>query len=625
MWFCKAQARAFGPLSSGKADQLDFRQGLNVVHGGNEAGKSSWHAALTVALCGRRRGRGRTTDEAVFATQHRPWSSGDDGPWAVALEMELDSGSRLRIDRDLHLNKTTIRDPELGDRRLVDVESEITKDGSPDGALMVGLNRNTFAMAASVCQASVIADVDMAHLAAKERKERRGALRTLLERVANENEAASAVEAIKGIDRYKREIVGEDKRHRTGRLRSAAETERLAGCDLDKVRDRRDAYENALEAKEWLSQVVDEIQEYQEGVQSRSEVVPPRREAEPSRRRESTRVWVTVGVALLAVIGIGVTVGLVAGVVAGVVASPVAWFVAKELAKDSVPNRLRLKDTGCAQDELRDANPGSQAHSSSGDGMRAQGRATPPVPPAEQGWRERSADAGAAFEALLDYDHSLSGWQELTGDVQAMMRSSEANLYLAKGVLAGVKSAEVDVGAAEAELGEASRDLARMLQLRCVLAKAEEHLQAAVDNAYRTLAPQISEKVSDLVSQVTNGRYRSVLVDPADLSVRLESASGERRDSLHVSRGTTEQVYLALRVVLAEVLSTGREKCPLLLDDPTVHADSDRKAAILECLLEVADDRQIILFSQEQQVLDWAHSRKDAGVHLIELESVQPA
>lgn len=84
-------------------------------------------------------------------------------------------------------------------------------------------------------------------------------------------------------------------------------------------------------------------------------------------------------------------------------------------------------------------------------------------------------------------------------------------------------------------------------------------------------------------------------------------------------------MYLALRVALAEVLSTGRERCPLLLDDSTVHADSDRKAAILECLHEVAKERQVILFSQEQQVLEWARSRLDDGVHLIELGSAQPA
>ncbi len=633
MWFCEVEARAFGPLHSNKGDHLKFAPGLNIVHGPNEAGKSSWHAALMAALCGRRRGRGRTKDEATFVEQHRPWSSGDDGPWAVAVEMERDTGARMRIGRDLRLNETTISDPELGDRRLVDIESEILHDGSPDGALLVGLNRNTFAMAASVCQASVIADLDMTHLPVKDREERRGALRALLERVANENEAVSAVEAINGIDQYKRKIVGEDKENRTGLLRRAAEDMRAAKRHLVAVRGRRGAYENSLEALESLSQVVDEIREYQTGVQSRSEVDPARRETESSRRRESTRVRVTVRAILLTTIVIGVTVGLFAGVVAGiiassvagVIASSVAWFAAKGRAKDSVPNELRSKDTGRPQNDLEMRIPDRRRIHQSGDGMLAQGRAAPPVPPAEQSWRERSAKAHAVFEGLLDSDHSLSAWQELTGDVQAMLRSAEANFNRASGVLEGVKSTEVDVGAAEAKLGEALREHERMLQLRDVLAKAEEHLQAAVDNAYRTLAPQISEKVSDPVSQVTNGRYRRVLVDPADLSVRLETASGERRDSRHVSRGTTEQVYLALRVVLAEVLSTGREKCPLLLDDPTVHADSDRKATILEFLLEVANDRQVILFSQEQQVLDWAHSRKDAGVHLIELGSVQPA
>jgi DNA repair protein SbcC/Rad50 len=49
-------AVAFGPFRN---VTLKFAPQLTVIYGPNEAGKSSWHAAIYAALCGMRRGRGQ--------------------------------------------------------------------------------------------------------------------------------------------------------------------------------------------------------------------------------------------------------------------------------------------------------------------------------------------------------------------------------------------------------------------------------------------------------------------------------------------------------------------------------------------------------------------------------------
>jgi uncharacterized protein YhaN len=46
-----------------------------------------------------------------------------------------------------------------------------------------------------------------------------------------------------------------------------------------------------------------------------------------------------------------------------------------------------------------------------------------------------------------------------------------------------------------------------------------------------------------------------------------------------------------------------------VFDDVTVHADPARTTQILDLLLEISKERQVILFSQEQQVTDWARNR----------------
>ena len=73
-----------------------------------------------------------------------------------------------------------------------------------------------------------------------------------------------------------------------------------------------------------------------------------------------------------------------------------------------------------------------------------------------------------------------------------------------------------------------------------------------------------------------------------------------------LSYGTAEQVYLLLRVALADHLTRHHDTCPLVLDDVTVHADPARTHDILDLLLTTASQRQVILFTQEEQVAAWA-------------------
>ena len=73
-----------------------------------------------------------------------------------------------------------------------------------------------------------------------------------------------------------------------------------------------------------------------------------------------------------------------------------------------------------------------------------------------------------------------------------------------------------------------------------------------------------------------------------------------------LSEGTREQIYLLLRVAMAEHLVTPGEMAPLLLDEVTAQADAERKRRILGVLHELSADRQVILFSHDDDVLAWA-------------------
>ncbi len=162
----------------------------------------------------------------------------------------------------------------------------------------------------------------------------------------------------------------------------------------------------------------------------------------------------------------------------------------------------------------------------------------------------------------------------------------------------------------EEEHAAAEREVALLRRATNILEKTTEHLEAAQDEVHRLLAPDLGEALEKRLRLVTDGRYSAVRIDPeAGLEVRLEVEDGEYRSASELSHGTIDQVYLLLRIGLAEALGDKKESAPLFLDDATVHIDSARTTRFLDLLLALSKERQIVAFSQEEEVRDWALER----------------
>lgn len=176
--------------------------------------------------------------------------------------------------------------------------------------------------------------------------------------------------------------------------------------------------------------------------------------------------------------------------------------------------------------------------------------------------------------------------------------------------LPNVAEAEEDLSAAEVELSSVGR-------LQSTLQRTREFLLDAQERVHLDIAPHLQGSVERWLEDVTEGRYREVRVDPEKLEVKVRTNNGEFRDATYLSHGTAEQIYLLLRVGLAERLTRRGEACPLLLDDVLVQCDSTRKRAVLEVLKEISTERQVNLFSQEDEVLAWGQQHLTESQHSI--------
>ena len=113
-------------------------------------------------------------------------------------------------------------------------------------------------------------------------------------------------------------------------------------------------------------------------------------------------------------------------------------------------------------------------------------------------------------------------------------------------------AALISPSAAEEELTAAEAELARVEALGRTLASTIEFLRAAQERVHRDLAPRLTEAVTHWLPRVTQGRYVAAIVNPGNLAVQVRSSTGQLRDASSLSHGTEEQVYLLLRLALAD-------------------------------------------------------------------------
>ncbi len=214
-----------------------------------------------------------------------------------------------------------------------------------------------------------------------------------------------------------------------------------------------------------------------------------------------------------------------------------------------------------------------------------------------------SVDAASAAE-------ELSALRQAASQAETGAATAEGELGLFAGSIGSVAEAEEACVEATAE-----RD--RVLELHETLQLTRTFLEGAQTRVHRDIAPVLAEAVKQRLSAVTDERYTDVIVDPTSLQVQVCGPSRRWRKADLLSYGTAEQVYLLLRIALADHLTKGYDTCPLLLDDVTVHADAARTRDILDLLLQVAADRQVVVFTQEEQVATWARDNLTDPRHAI--------
>ncbi|MGI6590067.1 MAG: ATP-binding protein [Eggerthellaceae bacterium] len=160
------------------------------------------------------------------------------------------------------------------------------------------------------------------------------------------------------------------------------------------------------------------------------------------------------------------------------------------------------------------------------------------------------------------------------------------------------------------QLEDSKREYARLLLAR-------RFLETAIQEWERESQPAVYERASSLFSDMTGGAWRRIFLSPEG-EIMVSDAEGRMRSPLLLSLGTCQQLYLSLRIALLMSAGEVGRNVPVIADDILANFDDDRRVPAARALLQLAQQRQVLLFTCQSAVADMI-SELDPTARIIRL------
>lgn len=519
-----------------KEQYIYLKDGIQVISGENEFGKSTIHAFIRAMLFGLERGRGRAAAKDVFS-RYEPWEN--PGYYAGAMHFSC-GGRNFRLERNF---ARAVRSVSLV---CEDDGEELSVEQGDLDMLLGGMSQGLFDSTVSVGQLQAEPGQEL-----YETLENRAA--NYFESGSGEIDIASAMQSLREKQRNTEKAIREEE--------AKQETER------EKLRSECMYLERDMQA---LQSEYDEKQMQLEELRSREDSASGKEYADEEWRvsyRGEDQPEEESAVSGKGLIRMGIVGGLAGA--AGflwsfflsrtgqpVSSTPFAVIAAVISVAGIV---LLLAGIVLHVRERRRERPGVQERSSKQEWNSMQER------PGVQGQDGQGAARDAQRRLQGELDHIRSVWKEKEIRCGNLKEQSE-----------------------DYEISETRKMLLRKQK---ALILAEETLKKAAREMGDQTARLMNRRASEIFADITGGAYQLLRID-ADrhLSVwdGVRSIPAER-----LSRGTIEQIYLAVRLAAADVLL--EEPMPVILDDVFAFYDDKRLEAALKWLS--GQGKQVIIFT----------------------------
>lgn len=173
-------------------------------------------------------------------------------------------------------------------------------------------------------------------------------------------------------------------------------------------------------------------------------------------------------------------------------------------------------------------------------------------------------------------------------------------------------------------------------QRQVLLARRDEHVHDwrvaslgrrlvahTLEGYERARQPGVLRRAGQHLAEVTAGAHPAVVQHADELLVLDDRQRSWRVGAL--SRGTAEQLYLCLRLALAEDLASRQRRLPLVMDDVLVNFDPERAREVSRLLVDVATGGQLLYFTCHPHTVGLLREAGAAAVYDLPRGGLAPA
>lgn len=210
--------------------------------------------------------------------------------------------------------------------------------------------------------------------------------------------------------------------------------------------------------------------------------------------------------------------------------------------------------------------------------------------------------------------------QAQTQLLQAQMSDADDTVTHLQQQIAQVQG-RLDAGRDAQALGDQisrlEEELARQQAEYIALQLSLDALQAANTTLQNRFSPELGRRAAEIFADMTGSTWSHILLD-REFHLSAESGSDPTRRSVQLlSAGTADQLYLAVRLAICEMILPPEQNPPLILDDALLTFDDARLSTTLDYLTRLGAQRQILLFTCQGR--EAALLRGRPGVHITNL------
>lgn len=633
---------AFGKF---KNFSLDFKDGFNLIYGGNEDGKSTIAAFCALMLYGNAKIAGKSDASRNLRKKYLPWSGEK-----MSGDMEFECGGKTyRVHKEFRAtsksDKITLTDTQTGEKIALAPGTEIGKyflgldytgfeksvfgfsadsfAGEENGDIAIKLANITDSGDENISPKIALSRLEKAKEALISKRGNRGRLVEVTEEktaLSNEIAAQKRREEEKGALKREYEELREELktlREKSEKARLAAKTQekrqrakqllRLAEMITDAKSKRRALNENTAAVTQEDLKKYTLLSDKKKDAEAKAEKAC-KLEADAQRKAFSFFA-VTVSIELIS-FALGIVFGifyapmlLIALLGAALSVFSLVWRKKSktrgDLSLDAVLKSEELdkeisaflSERGCSSYE--ELNSACLENIAALEELKILEKN---IASFAQTYEISEDNPDALLNLAQDIEKNLpSTVEKLNGEeIEMAIHEKSERMLEIKGRL-GEDAA--DIASLEKRFAALCEREDEMNEYYRALSIAAEVMAEAADEMSRSFAPRLKERASALFLKLTKGKYSSLLVSKT-YEIEVKEADGTAyRPWQNLSRGACAQGYLALRLALCEMLSEESENAFLMLDDILADYDEERTAEALEFLKEYSQSRQVLFFT----------------------------